>query len=182
MSRGLGDVYKRQAVGHSAYNQSHITFNKTDRTVGEHFVVHYNDHMIHPPCVEAGLPLGSRFSANTSIIVCEGGTVVLAANGGLSIFQNGKKVENYPLPKVEKNHHWHDWVDNCFGAKNQLLGDLDVGTRITEAGLLATKATRYPNRELVWDSKASRFKDDPPNKSILKRTYRDGFKPPAEFA
>lgn len=169
-------------VGHSAYNQSHITYNKTKFTVGEEFVVHYNDHGIHPPCIPAGLPLGSRFSTNHSIIVCEGGTVVLAANGGLSVFKDGKKVENYPMPKVEKNHHWHDWVDNAFGAKNALLGNLEMGARVTEAGLLATKATRYPNRELPWDSAAGKFKDAAPNKSLLKRTYRDGFAPPAEFA
>lgn len=170
-------------VGLSAYNQSRITFNKTALTVGKHFVVHYNDHMIHPPSVETGLPLGKRFSHNHSIIVCEGGTLVLGAGGSMTIYQNGKKVDNFPLPKVTPNNHWHDWVDNCFGAKNQLLGELDLGARVTEAGLLATKAARYPNRELLWDSKASRFTNgEPLNKKLLKRNYRKGFEPPAEFA
>ena len=87
------------------------------------------------------------------------------------------------MPKVPKTHHWHDWVDNCFGAKKHLIGNLEVGSRITEAGLLAVKATRFPNRELIWDSKASRFTNNESlNKKILKREYREGFKPPAEFA
>lgn len=170
------------AVGHSAFNQSWLTYNKTPYTAGERFVIHYNDHNLHPPCSETGLPFGTRFSTNRTIFVCENGTLVLGANGDLTIFQGGKKVEDYPLPEVAPREHWGEWVDNCFGAKNELLGRLELGTSVTEAGLLATKATRFPNRELVWDSKACRFNDDPPNKRILKRTYREGFQPPAEFA
>lgn len=171
------------AIGHSAYNQSRITFNQTKHTVGGRFVVHYSDSAIYPSNSETHLPFGTRFSQNHSMIVCENGTIVLGANGNMSIFQNGKKVKNFPMPKVAKTSHWHDWVDNCFGAKNHLIGNLEVGSRITEAGLLAVKATRFPNRELIWDSKASRFTNSESlNKKILKRTYREGFKPPAEFA
>lgn len=170
------------AIGHSAYNQSRITYNKTKYTTGDRFVIHYNDHEIHPPCGETGLPLGKRFGANRTMFVCENGTLVIGANGGINIYQKGKEVKDFPMPKVPQRSHWNEWVDNCFGAKNELLGRLEVGTGVTEAGLLATKATRYPNRELVWDSKACRFKDAPPNKNLLKRTYRDGFKPPAEFS
>jgi len=171
------------AIGHSAYNQSRITFNKTPHTVGDRFIVHYSDSAIYPSNSETGLPFGTRFSQNHSMIVCENGTIVLGANGSMSIFQNGKKVKDFPMPKVETTHHWHDWVDNCLGAKKHLIGNLEVGSRITEAGLLAVKATRFPNRELVWDSKASRFTNSESlNKKILKRTYREGFKPPAEFA
>ena len=39
----------------------------------------------------------------------------------------------------------------------ELTGNLEIGSRITEADLLAAKATRYSNRELIWASKASRF-------------------------
>ncbi len=169
------------AIGHSAYNQSRITYNKTAFTKGDHFIIHYNDNDIHPSNAETGIPLGSRFGTNRTIFVCENGTLVLGANGDLQIFQNGKRVKDFPMPKVAPRKHWNEWVDNCFGAKNELLGRLEIGTGVTEAGLLATKATRYPNRELVWDSKACRFKDDAPNKRLLKREYRDGFKPPAEF-
>lgn len=169
-------------IGNSGYNQSRITFNKTPFTADERFIIHYNDHKIHPPCSETGLPFGTRFSSNHTIFVCENGTLVISATGHMRIFQKGKEVKDFPRPKVARRQHWSEWVDNCLGAKNDLLGNLDIGTRITEAGLLASKATRYPNRELAWDSKACRFKDEPPNKTILKRTYRDGFKPPAEFA
>lgn len=168
-------------IGHSAYNQSRISFGKSKYAAGDRFVIHYNDHSIHPPCGETGLPFGTRFGTNYTMFVCESGTLVIGANGGISIFQDGKKVENFPMPEVASYSHWHDWVDNCYGGKKELLGHLNIGARVTEAGLLATKATRFPNRELIWDSKACRFKDDPPNKKVLKREYRDGFKPPAQF-
>jgi len=170
-------------VGHSAYNQSWITFEKTPRTVGDRFVLHYNDNAIYPSNTEMGLPLGTRFSQDYSVIRCENGTLVLGAEGPWVIYQNGKRVKNFPVPNIKGHNHWHDWVDVCFGAKKHLLGNLEIGSRITEAGLLAVKATRFPNRELVWDSKASRFTNNESlNRKILKRVYRDGFKPPAEFA
>ena len=178
------DTPKRAtAIGHSAYNQSHITFKGTPKTQGERFVVHYNDSAIYPANAETGLPFGTRFSQNHSMIVCENGTIVLGAHGQIHIFQKGKKIKDFPMPKVPETHHWHDWVDNCLGAKKHLLGNLEIGSRITEAGLLAVKATRYPNRELIWDSKASRFTNNESlNRKILKRDYRDGFKPNAKFA
>lgn len=176
------------AVGHSGYNQSVITFKETPHTVSDgtgRFIVHYCDHDIHPSCAETGLPLDARFSSNRTIFVCENGTMVLGADGDMQIFQKGKKVEDFPMPEVEPRSHWHEWVDNCLGAKNVLLGDLEFGARVTEAGLLATKATRYPNRELAWDSKASAFtgrNNTVLNKNLLKREYREGFTPPAQFA
>ncbi|MCP5537488.1 MAG: Gfo/Idh/MocA family oxidoreductase [Akkermansiaceae bacterium] len=167
------------AVGHSTYNHSRITFNPTAYTTAGNFIVHYSD-AAHPPCAQTGLPPGTRFGNCYTLFACENGTLVVSADGDISIFQNGKKVD-LPRPEVAGHSHWHDWVDNCLGAKKELLGRLDLGVRVTEAGQLAVKATRYPNRELVWNSKECRFKDDPPNKTILRRSYRDGFKPPAEF-
>ncbi len=113
------------------------------------------------------------------MIVCEEGTLLLQANGGMTIFRKGKVVENESMPEVAPRHHWEDWADNCLGDKKPLWTPFQIGVRITEPALLAVKATRYPGQELLWDASKHRFTNhDAANEEILKRSYRKGFAPP----
>ena len=55
-----------------------------------------------------------------------------------------------------------------------------VSIRMTEATLLAVKATRFPGVELRWDRSALAFTNhEEATKSIVRREYREGFAPPA---
>ena len=113
------------------------------------------------------------------MVVCTEGTLVLQADGPITIFRDGKKVENEPMPEVGPRDHWRDWVDDCLGDKKPLWTPLTIGWRITEPALLAVKATRFPGEELRWDSKICRFiNHDKANKEIIQRAYRPGFEPP----
>ena len=87
------------------------------------------------------------------MVVCEEGTLLLQADGKITIFRKGKVVENEPLPKVEPRDHWKDWADNCLGANKPLWTPFQIGWRITEPALLAVKATRFPGEELRWDAR-----------------------------
>jgi hypothetical protein len=117
--------------------------------------------------------------ANRTMVVCEEGTLLLEANGGLQIFRDGKEVKDEPRPKVPERNHWHDWADNCMGAKKSLLAPFQIGVRITEPALLAVKATRFPGQELRWDASTHKFTNhDEANKTIVAREYRKGFAPP----
>ena len=165
--------------GHSNYNQSVLTYAGGENFARERFLVHYNDAGIQPAWASLGLPDLGNVGANRTMVVCEEGTLLLEANGKLQIFRKGKEVKNEPLPKVAPRHHWHDWADNCLGAKKPLWAPFQIGLRITEPALLAVKATRFPGRELRWDAKNYTFTNsDEANKTILKRTYRKGFEPP----
>ncbi len=54
------------------------------------------------------------------------------------------------------------------------------GVRITEAALLAVKASRYPGQELRWDKSQLAFTNhEEATQTIVKRNYRDGFAPPS---
>ena len=163
---------------HTAYNQSTITYPGSKRFAGEKFVLQYNDSGIQPSFAALGLP-AMKYSPNHTMVVCEDGALILQANGKLDIFRKGKKVENEPLPEVDKRDHWKDWADCCLGTKKPLWTPFDIGSRITEPALLAVKATRYPGEELRWDGKNYRFTNhNKANKEILKREYRKGFEPP----
>lgn len=165
-------------TGHSAHNQSTLTYPGGGKFARDKFVVHYNDHGIMPSFAALGLP-AMKVSANHTMVVCEEGTLLLQADGKTTIFRKGKVVENEPMPEVAPRNHWKDWVDNCHGAKKPLWTPFDIGVRITEPALLTVKATRYPGVELRWDGAKHQFTNhDEANKEIVARKYREGFEPP----
>ncbi len=175
----LTHTIKPANTGHSSHNQSTLTYAGGGKFAREKFVVQYNDTGLVPSFAALGLP-SVKFDANHTMVVCTEGVLVLQADGKISIFREGKLVDNEPMPEVEPRNHWRDWVDDCLGDKKPLWTPLTIGVRITEPALLAVKATRYPGQELRWDAANYRFTNhDQANKEILSRNYRAGFAPPA---
>lgn len=165
-------------TGHSAHNESTITYPGGGKFAREKFVVHYNDSGLLPSFAALGLP-ATKVGANYTMVVCEEGTLLLEADGKITVFRKGKVVAGEPLPEVAPRDHWKDWADNCLGANKPLWTPLTIGWRITEPALLAVKATRFPGQELRWDAANFRFSNhEKANQEILSRTYREGFAPP----
>ena len=165
-------------TGHTAHNQSVITYAGGGKFAREKFVVHYNDSSLMPSFAALGLP-AMKVDANHTMVVCEEGTLLLQADGKVTLFRKGQVVANEPMPEVAPRNHWKDWADNCLGQKKPLWTPLTVGWRITEPALLAVKATRFPGQELRWDAANFRFSNhDKANQEILSRNYRQGFAPP----
>lgn len=163
---------------HSAYNQSTITYPGGGQFARDKFVMRYNDDAINPPWTALGIP-ARKEGANRTLVVCEDGSLLLEPGGKITVFRKGKEVKNEPKPKVGKRNHWHDWADCCLGNEKPLWAPFSIGSRITEPALLAVKATRFPNQELLWDAKNYRFTNhEQANKTILRRDYRKGFAPP----
>jgi predicted dehydrogenase len=163
---------------HSAHNLSTITYPGGGKFARPKFVVHYNDDALLPSFSALNLP-PVKPGANHTMVVCEEGTLLLQADGAITIFRNGKEVEDEPMPKVEPRNHWKDWADNCLGDNKPLWTPFQIGWRITEPALLAVKATRFPGQELRWDGPNFRFLDhEKANKELLSRNYRHGFAPP----
>jgi hypothetical protein len=174
----LTHTHRAAGTGHSAHNQSTITYPGGGKFARGKFVVHYSDDGMLPSFAALGLP-ETKVGPNHTMVVCEEGTLLLEANGKITIFRKGKVVDNEPLPKVEPRDHWKDWADNCLGAKKPLWTPFQIGWRITEPALLAVKATRFPGEELRWDGGACRFNNhEKANAEIVSRKYRSGFEPP----
>ncbi|HMJ91283.1 MAG TPA: Gfo/Idh/MocA family oxidoreductase [Candidatus Acidoferrum sp.] len=170
---------KPSGIGHTAHNQSTLTYAGGGKFAREKFIVHYNDDALLPSFASLGLP-PAKPGANHTMVVCEEGTLLLQADGAITIFRKGKEIEDEPMPKVASRNHHKDWADNCLGAKKPLWTPFDIGWRITEPALLAVKATRFPGQELRWDAANFRFSNhDKANKEILSRNYREGFAPPS---
>lgn len=176
----LTNTVKPAGIGHSGHNLSTLTFaGGGGKFAREKFVLHYNDNGQMPSFAALGLP-PMKLAPNHTLVVCEEGSLLLQADGKMTIFRKGQVVENEPMPKVEPHDHWKDWADNCLGANKHLWTPLTIGWRITEPALLAVKATRFAGEELRWDSKTCRFTNhEKANAEILSRKYRDGFAPPS---
>ena len=117
-----------------------------------------------------------------TVVVCEGGVLCLAADGRLEIWRDGKMSSGLKmpgLPEFPRMNHWHAWVDNCIGVKTELRSPFKDAVRMTEATLLAVKATRFPGTELRWDKPTLSFTNhEEATNTIVRRTYREGFAPP----
>jgi predicted dehydrogenase len=149
---------------------------------GKTFPVHYHDSNQQPTPAQMRIPEPLRDS-NMTVVVCEGGTLTLEAEGRVKIWRDGKMEEGLRLPGLPKKweplNHWHAWVDNCLGKKTELRTPFKDAVRITEACLLAVKATRFPGQELLWDKSKLVFTNSPEASStIVRREYREGFAPP----
>jgi predicted dehydrogenase len=165
-------------TGHSAHDQSTITYPGGGRFAREKFVIHYNDNALKPSFAALGLP-PSDVRSNYILVVCEEGALLVEAAGHMTVYRKGKEVEDEPMPAVAPRNHWKDWADTCLGNKKPLWAPFNLAWRITEPVLLAVKATRFPGQELLWDSANFRFTNhDQANQEILSRNYREGFAPP----
>ena len=154
----------------------------SDRFAGPTFPIHYSDCGQTPSRAALGLPPGEWKDSNMTMVVCEGGVLALTAGGDLEIWRDGVMtpgLEMPGLPEFSELNHWHAWVDNIHGVKTELRTPFPDGVRITEPALLAQKAARFPNTELVWNRATRSITNHPEaDATIVRRDYREGFAPP----
>ena len=143
---------------------------------------YFYDTDLKPDRGQLGIGAGQWPSGVLTIVVCEGGTLVLAPEGPLEIWREGVMSEGMfwrGLPDYEKFNHWHAWVDKALGKETpHLWMPFDIGLRCTEPGLLAVKAARYPGQVLEWDRAKLAFTNHAEaTKTIVRREYRAEFAP-----
>jgi len=146
------------------------------------FPIHYSDSGQTASRAALGLPADAWLDDNGTVVVCEGGVLVLGAGGRLEVWREGKMTKGLDLPDLPEFpelNHWHAWVDNCLGRKTELRTPFRDAIRITEPALLAVKATRFPGQELRWDKRSLSFTNhEAATQQIVRRRYRKGFEPP----
>jgi hypothetical protein len=134
-----------------------------------------------PDRAALGIPNAPWPENNITCVVCEGGTLVLGAGGGLQLWREGKNEDWTKLPgmpKFKQFNHWHAWVDTALGKESEHWSPFPVGLKITESTLLGVKASRFPGEELLWDRDQLAFTNNAEaTKTVVKREYRKGFEP-----
>jgi predicted dehydrogenase len=164
--------------------QSTITYAVDSKNFARKFFpLFYSDSNQAPSRASLGLPAGDWGDSNMTVVACEGGVLALSAGGKLEIWRDGQMtpgLEMPGLPEFPKLNHWHAWVDTIQGVETELRTPFADGARITEAALLAVKASRFPGEELRWNKAALEFTGHPEaTATIVSRDYREGFGPPA---
>jgi predicted dehydrogenase len=86
----------------------------------------------------------------------------------------GNEVEGVQLDPVEKDNHWHQFIDTVLGSRPKTDAGWDYSGPLTEAVLLGSVATRFPKQTLAWDAAALKFTNEPGANAFVKRAYRKG--------
>jgi predicted dehydrogenase len=146
------------------------------------FNVHYSDKAQQPSRRALGLPPG-KFGGTGTLVVCEHGVLFAAPEGDPEVWIDGALVDwkTLPgLPEVKARDHWHSWVDTIQGVPGTVLqSPFAIAARMAEAGLLCSKAARFPGQELLWDKQKLAFSNhDEATNTIVRRQYRPGFELP----
>lgn len=180
-SRDLSFFHANRVLSTLTYNVQSANF--ANSTCNFHFY----DSGMSPDRTLVGAGEGKWPSDIFTLVVCEGGTLVLAPEGPLEIWRPGPDAKptmtdgmNWPgLPSYEKFSHWHAWVDACLGTKTpHLWMPFSIGLKCTEPGLLAVKAAKFPGQVLDWNRAGLSFTNhSEANNTIVRRNYRRGFEP-----
>ena len=175
-----------EGMFHARTCKTVLTYNtSTGAFAGKQVKVHYSDEGQIATNKELNLPEDVKATGdkNQTCFVCEGGTLMLTAGGGLQIWRDGKNEDWKKLPgmpEFQGFNHWHEWVNTALGEHNPDLhwSPFGVGLKITEGALLCVKATKFPGVDLEWDSKKLVFTNHAEaTKTVVKRDYRKGFEP-----
>jgi predicted dehydrogenase len=153
-----------------------------DRFAGTTCNFYFYDSNLKPDRAQLGIGEGEWPGGIFTVVVCEGGTLVLAPSGPLEIWRDGQMTDGLQmsgLPDYEEFNHWHAWVDKALGIDTpHLWAPFRDGLRCTEAGLLAVKAAKYPGQVLDWDRQKLTFTNHrEATRTIVRRDYRRGFEP-----
>ncbi|MFO0826765.1 MAG: Gfo/Idh/MocA family oxidoreductase [Phycisphaerales bacterium] len=173
------------------YHAQHVASTLTypgggERFARPQFAVHYCDKSQAPSRASIGVPEG-KFGGLGTLVVCEGGVLYVQPEGEIEVWQGGKPVDWKTIPgqgQIVGRNHWHSWVDKILGKPDAFVQTpFAAGAAMAEAGLLCSKAARYPGQELRWDKATLTFtNNEEATKSIVRREYRKGFELPSVAA
>jgi hypothetical protein len=109
--------------------------------------------------------------------------IVVEPGGAIEVYIDGKQVDFKTLKglgQVKGRNHWHAWVDKIVGKPDAFVqSPFSYAAGMAEAGLLCSRAARFPQQELLWDkSKLAFTNHEEATKTCVTREYRKGFEPP----
>lgn len=153
---------------------NHITwkFPGTDLTEPE-LTLEWFDGAFYPPEEIRALYSVEKYPAESSILIGSKGALLIP-HQGTPVLLPEDKFRDHPLPKLEDQNHYHNFVNACLGGPPTQSHFAQTGP-MTEAIILGTVAIRVPDTLLQWDSANMKIPNHPEAEKYLKRTYRKGW-------
>ncbi len=86
----------------------------------------------------------------------------------------GDKFKDFKFEKIAGDNHWHQFIEAALGNRKNSDANFDYAGPLTEAVLLGTVASRFPNELLEWDGAGLKFTNIAKANEFVKRAYRKG--------
>lgn len=151
----------------------HYVFPGTAYTEGDTVRVTWYDGDAKPPQDVLALLGETRVPDQGSIFIGTKGVLVLP-HVDKPVLLPAEQFKDYPVPQVSGNDHWSQFVDACLGKGKTAAGFAYSGP-LTEAVLLGSVATRFPQTTLDWKADALLFSNVDEANRYLRRKYREGW-------
>jgi predicted dehydrogenase len=121
------------------------------------------------------IPASYKLPTAGSVLIGEKGTMVIPHVAMPVLFPESKFPAS-SMEVVEGVDHYVQWADACRGV-GATTSAFDYSGPLTEAVLLGTIGIRYPEQELVWDTKVLRITNFVQANEHLNKPYRTGWEP-----
>jgi len=150
----------------------HYTFAGTEFTADKILPVTWYDGTSRPPAEVISLLEGDELPNIGSIFIGTEGVMVMPHVARAQLYPN-KKFADYKYPEVEEVSHWASFVNACLG-EEKTSANFDYAGPLTEAVLLGSVATRFPQTTLRWNARKLKF-DLADANHFIRRDYRKGW-------
>ena len=159
----------------------HYLFPGTAFTAEKTVRVTWYDGKQRPPADILALAVNADGDANDkenkapgqgSIFIGTNGVMVLPHVGAPRLV--GPEVQGRKIETVDGTNHWHQFIDAARG-EGKTSANFDYAGPLTEAVLLGSVASRFPQQELQWDAAALKFTNFAEANALVKRAYRKGW-------
>ncbi|HEY0550804.1 MAG TPA: Gfo/Idh/MocA family oxidoreductase [Verrucomicrobiae bacterium] len=159
----------------------HYVFPGTQFTEGKTVGVTWYDGDQRPPTeIQDLVRVASKDPDAKPWKLADQGSIVIGTKGVLLIPHVDRpklfpidQYAGFTAPKTESANHWHQFVDAILG-KDKTQANFDYAGPLTEAVLLGSVATRFPNTTLDWNAKKMRFNVKEADQ-FVRRKYRKGW-------
>ena len=156
----------------------HYVFPGTAYTADKTVNVTWYDGKQRPPAEIMALAVNKEGDPNDkankapdqgSIFIGTEGVMVLPHVGQPRLI--GAAFKGYMVTVVPGSNHWEQFVDAVRG-EGKTSANFDYAGPLTEAVLLGSVASRFPQQELKWDGAGLKFTNVETANQYVRRTYR----------
>jgi predicted dehydrogenase len=154
-------------------NDVTFTFAGTPHTADE-MTIRWTNGNFEPDASKAQLPAGVSLPDSGSFVVGEKGVMVLPHWAMPTFYRDGAPLE-VSIEPAGRVDHYHEWVAACRG-EGETSTPFSYGGVVTEAVLLGTISSNFPNKALRWNANELKF-DDEAATAMVHRKYREGWRP-----
>jgi predicted dehydrogenase len=150
-----------------------FTFAGTPHTADE-MTIRWTNGSFDPDASQAQLPPGAPLPDSGSFIVGKRGVMILP-HWAMPTFYRDGAPQDISVESAGVVNHYHEWIDACLG-KGETSTPFSYGGLVTEAVLVGTIATNFPEQTLRWNAREMKFDLDGAT-AMVKRKYREDWRP-----